>query len=123
MPEQVKAQDLPLLEISTALVDMADEMRQNRAALDESISKAAQGVANEVSAPMAELVEALTKLGPDMARMLTQLVATMAEQRAQPAQEIVIQAPSQPDFVGWDFDIRTAPNGAITGLSARKIHQ
>lgn len=112
----------PMLEISTALADLADTMERRDAQASEAIKAAVQAAAAEISAPLADLLMAIEKAGPETARTIGQALAGL---RAEPAMvNVTVPVPEVrvelPVAAGWRFDIDYLPNGSIKGLTAKR---
>ena len=119
----------PLLEISTALADLADTMERRDAQASEAIKAAVQAAAAEISSPLADLLAAIEKAGPETARTIAQALAALRTEPpvvnvSVPAPIVNVSAPEvtvqMPAAAGWRFDVDYHLNGAIKGLSAKR---
>ncbi len=113
----------PLLEISTALADMADTMERRDAQASEAIKAAVQAAAAEISSPLADLLMAIERAGPEAARTIGQALTGL---RAEPPTvNLTVPVPEVhvelPVAAGWRFDIDYLPNGSIKGLTAKRL--
>lgn len=115
--------DGQMLEIGAALADIAASLERQ-----DELAEAIKASALEVSTPLAEMLEALQRLGPELTKSLTAALAAMPRQ---PAPTVQVEAPpAQPAPVvnietphytgGWRFDVDYHPNGAIKGLNAKR---
>lgn len=115
----------PLLEISTALADLADTMERRDAQASEAIKAAVQAAAAEISSPLADLLAAIEKAGPDTARTIAEALAGMRTE--QPAVNVTVPVPevhvALPSAAGWRFDVDYHLNGAIKGLTAKRMER
>lgn len=115
----------PMLEISTALADMADTMERRDAQASEAIKSAVQAAAAEISGPLADLLAAIEKAGPETASTIAAALAGMRQE--QPAVNVTVPAPQvnveMPAAAGWRFEVDYHPNGAIKGLTARRLEK
>jgi ABC-type transporter Mla subunit MlaD len=145
----------PMLEISTALADLADTMDRRDAQASEAIKQAVQAAAAEISSPLADLLAAIEKTGPETARTIAAVQAAAAEisspltdllmaieksgpetaktiaavlsgmRQEQPAVSVTVPVPevnvTLPTAAGWRFEVDYHPNGAIKGLTAKRL--
>ena len=113
----------PLLEISTALADMADTMERRDTQASEAIKAAVQAAAAEISSPLADLLAAIEKAGPDTARTIAAALENMRQEA--PAVNVTVPVPevtvTMPASAGWRFEVDYHPNGAIKGLTAKRL--
>jgi hypothetical protein len=114
----------PMLEISTALADLADVMERNGAA--DAIGQAVRDAALEIGTPLADLLVAIERSGPATAKAIAEAIGKL--QMPQPAAPIVhvaapavtLEMPDPPE--GWRFDVDYHVNGSIKGLTAKRLH-
>jgi hypothetical protein len=108
----------PLVEISTALADIAEALERG----DARAADAARTAALEIVTPLAELLEAVKASGADATKAVAEAIAATRQQEPPvinvPAPNVTV---SMPPTAGWRFDVDYHPNGAIKGLTARRL--
>lgn len=113
----------PMLEISTALAELADTMERRDAQASEAIKKAVQAAAAEISSPLADLLTAIEKSGPETAKTIAAALSGMRQE--QPAVNVTVPVPevnvTLPAAAGWRFEVDYHPNGSIKGLTAKRL--
>jgi hypothetical protein len=113
----------PMLEISTALADIADTMDRRDAQASEAIKQAVQAAAAEISSPLADLLMAIEKSGPETAKTIAAVLSGMRQE--QPTVNVTVPVPevnvTLPTAAGWRFEVDYHPNGAIKGLTAKRL--
>ena len=113
----------PILEISAALVDLAESMDRREAQASEAIKSAVQAAAAEISSPLADLLAAIEKAGPETARAIAAALSGMRQ--AQPAVHVTVPVPevnvTVPVATGWRFEVDYHPDGDIKGLTAKRL--
>lgn len=107
----------PLVEISTALADIAETLERS----DTTSADAVRTAALEIVTPLAELLEAIKTSGADTARAVAGAIAATRQEPPVinvPAPQVHVEVPAAN---GWRFDVDYHPNGAIKSMTARRL--
>ena len=112
-----------MLEIGASLADIAASLERRN-----DLAEAVKAAALEIGTPLADLLDAMQRIGPELAKSLTVALSALPRQEApivnveappaHPAPVVNFEAPQATG--GWRFDVDYHPNGAIKGLSARR---